>query len=493
MVMLSMGEMMNVVYPRDSIQWNSAGSQDDNDNNEKWMQAERQPVATQDAPQQSMLKATDYIAHQDNVTSDHTSSTTTKSAFGTNAMMMARPRSTPLDNKKSGRLAQIERFRNRTASRISANRKRSTLLQHREVERVYKPTGGRLPKDDQNKNLNHDPRKWPSIDNGTCLGVSDEPPFEWQMRAPHAILLGTMKGGTHAVMDYLWQHPMVVESHKKKKELHFFDFDTFQRNESGIPQLQNQLAYADKFASNYPGLFTDPDKRIANKKNMFAIDDSPRYLLWSDRTPEAILCVTPWAKLMAIVRNPIDRAVSHFRFEDEARQRNKKPMVDWQVWIFDDFRLLKQAGVVRDWNKVDFDMFAGSDAEMMAWKKYLRLPNSNMILGRGLYAIQLEHYFAAMERAGKPRSELLVIQSEDLLTNTQVVYNHMLEFLELSPHQLEDAQPKHTTTEHAAPLPDDLRRELEAFYAPYNRRLYKLLQWDNVWDAAIAVDNEHIN
>lgn len=346
----------------------------------------------------------------------------------------------------------------------------------------YKPTGGILPEDDYSKNIIHDPRAWSSIDNGTCLDPSEEPPFPWQKRAPHAILLGTMKGGTHALIDYLWQHPNVVRNYRDKKELHFYDVNTFKRNESGIPQRQNQIAYAEKFAVGYPDLFSDPIQRIA-KEDMYAIDDSPRYLLWSDRTPEAIMCVSPWAKLMAILRNPIDRAVSHFRFEDEARQRNKRPMVDWEVWIEDDLQLLKKVGVVRDWNETDFDGFAGSEEEMLSWKRYLRQPNSNMILGRGLYAIQLEQYFVAMEKAGKSRSELLVMQSEDLLSNTQAAYDRMLEFLDLQPHRLEDSQPKHRTTHRAEPLPDHLRKKLEVFYEPYNRRLYSLLQWDNVWDA----------
>lgn len=380
---------------------------------------------------------------------------------------------------------------NQTLSRSKVKRrKRSRRFEQLKNERNlpgYKPSGGDLPKDDESKNLLYDPRDWPSIDNGTCLEPSEEPPFPWQKRAPHAILLGTMKGGTHAVIDYLWQHPNIARNYRDQKELHFFDFDVFQRNESGIPQRINQIAYSEKFAVGYPDLFVDPAQRIA-KEGMYAIDDSPRYLLWSDRTPEAIMCVSPWAKLMAILRNPIDRAVSHFRYEDEARQRKgitkrARPMVDWEVWIEDDLRLLKKAGVVRDWNEVDFDTFAGSEEEILSWKRYLRQPNSNMILGRGLYAIQLEQYFSAMEKEGKSRSELLVIQSEDLLNDTQVIYDRILDFLNLPPHRLEDSQPKHKTTSSgsAMPLPDQLRKKLEVFYEPYNRRLYSLLHWDSVW------------
>jgi hypothetical protein len=124
---------------------------------------------------------------------------------------------------------------------------------------------------------------------------------------------------------------------------------------------------------------------------------------------------------------------------------------------------------------------------VLSWKRYLRQPNSNMILGRGLYAIQLEQYFSAMEKVGKSRSELLVIQSEDLLNNTHAVYGKMLDFLDLPPHSLEDSQPKHKTACRAQPPPDHLRKKLEVFYEPWNRRLYLLLQWDNVYGKRVRI------
>jgi len=157
-------------------------------------------------------------------------------------------------------------------------------------------------------------------------------------------------------------------------------------------------------------------------------------------------------------------------------------MVDWEVWIEDDLQLLTEAGVVQDWDEVDFDSFAGSEAEMLAWKTYIRNPNSQMLLGRGLYAIQLEHYFTAMDKAEKPRSELLVIRSEELRDHTQEVYSKILDFLHLPPHTLPDASQKHETPPGAMPLPDHLRKKLEQLYEPYNRRLYKLLGWENVWN-----------
>ena len=117
-----------------------------------------------------------------------------------------------------------------------------------------------------------------------------------------------MKGGTHALSEYLWDHPQVARGNGY--ELHFFDGKHFERNASGIPQQSNQLAYAKRVRRMYPQV-------VVNNDDSVAIHDSPRYLLWSDRIPNAILCVTPWVKLLAVLRDPVERAISHYRFQDD--------------------------------------------------------------------------------------------------------------------------------------------------------------------------------
>lgn len=157
-------------------------------------------------------------------------------------------------------------------------------------------------------------------------------------------------------------------------------------------------------------------------------------------------------------------------------------MVDWETWIQDDIERLRRAGVLQDWNKVDFDEFSGSAAELFAWKKYLRSPTSQMIVGRGLYSIQIENYFAAMEKAGKPKADLLVLKSEELRENTQLVYDQVIDFLDLPRYILNDTTAKHETHKTSTPMPQSLRKQLEALYEPYNQRLKKVLGWESVWN-----------
>jgi hypothetical protein len=185
------------------------------------------------------------------------------------------------------------------------------LLPHKVT---YAPTGGKPPEDGFDT---YDETTWNKLDNGTCLFKDDEndQAFEWQRNSPYAILLGTMKGGTHALSEYLWQHPLIAAPKKVDKnghELHFFDSRSFERGELGIPRKANQLSYAMKVHKMYPDFFY-------TKESMYTIHDSPRYLVWSDRIPDAIMCVTPWSKLIAVLRDPVERVISHYRFQDQGR------------------------------------------------------------------------------------------------------------------------------------------------------------------------------
>lgn len=182
----------------------------------------------------------------------------------------------------------------------------------------YAPTGGKLPDDGFDRY--EDPNTWNRLDNGTCIYSDEEEDqaFEWQKNSPYAILLGAMKGGTHALSEYLWQHPFISAPKKVEKnghELHFFDSRSFKRGESGIPRRTNQLSYAMKVHRMYPDFFY-------TKENIYTIHDSPRYLVWSDRIPQAILCVTPWSKLIAVLRDPVERVISHYRFQDQGRSKS---------------------------------------------------------------------------------------------------------------------------------------------------------------------------
>ena len=346
----------------------------------------------------------------------------------------------------------------------------------------YKPTGGALPLD--TADYLEDPTFLPSVDNATCLGVhnsnsnnnNDLPQAQdWQRRAPFALLLGAMKAGTHAVTASLWEHPDIVPT--TGFEMHFYDNSGVVQSDQGIDALQTRAHYAQSFQNAIPDL---EFQQLKSNPKLKALESSPRYLIHSDRIPNLIGCVTPWVKLLAILRNPVDRVESHYRFIDQARRRQDKPMVDWDTWIAHDLRLLTQAGVL---NNKTTNMT--QEEEHLAWKTYQRRPGSYQIVGRGIYVIQLEQYLQTMKNWNISKNNLMVLQSERFRDpqSRQAEYDRLLDFLELAPHTLANTTSnEHVTERNALPMPDHIRAQLTELYAPYNQRLYQLLGWDHVWD-----------
>lgn len=314
---------------------------------------------------------------------------------------------------------------------------------------------------------------WSRIDNQECFteeegAGSDLKP--WQRRAPYALIIGAMKSGTSALRTYLQEHTWVVET--KQRELHFYDFgfQKYTSSEKGILRRSGRNAYAQLYIRQ------TAIGQLKGIRNTVALDDSPRYLFWSDRVPARVLCVSPWVKILAMLRNPIDRAFSQYNMFFN----KKRADIAFEDWVEQDIEDLIATGVIQD--TVPLSEFSGSQQELSAWKAYTRL-GTHAPIGRGLYAIQLRHWFKAFEDAGKSRDNFMIIHSELMKEDPDLIYKDALEFLGLPDKPLVDASSK-LVGEYHTQLKPETRTMLEKFYAPYNTELYDLLgdDWVGVWD-----------
>lgn len=102
------------------------------------------------------------------------------------------------------------------------------------------------------------------------------------------IIGGAEKAGTTSLYTYLAAHPGVVRS--LRKETDFF------RSEGGTLQ-----AYLSEFPSG-------------GSESVVAMESSPGYLAEANAVAPRIAAVTPEARLVFILRDPIDRLRSSFRF-----------------------------------------------------------------------------------------------------------------------------------------------------------------------------------
>ena len=121
------------------------------------------------------------------------------------------------------------------------------------------------------------------------------------------IVCGTQKGGTSALDAYLREHINICMA--TKKEVHFFDNEDF---------FSNKIPDYSLYHSNFTHI-TKHHKAIG--------ESTPIYMYWHN-APKRIWTYNPKMKLIVVLRNPIDRAYSHWNME---QSRNKDNLSFWDA------------------------------------------------------------------------------------------------------------------------------------------------------------------
>jgi hypothetical protein len=243
---------------------------------------------------------------------------------------------------------------------------------------------------------------------------------------PDFLILGAQKAGTTALYDYLYRHPAI--SGPRWKEVSFFDRQ-WRRGERW-------------YRGNFPRRAAPP-----------VGEASPSYL-FHPLAPGRVRSLLPEARLIALLRNPVDRAFSHYQHEVAL---GREPLSFEEALAAEDGRT--RGEVER--------MIADPGYFSHAWWNHT-------YRARGLYAAQLERWYAVF-----PREQLLVLATEELGAAPAETYARVLAFLGAPPHSL-DAYPRvfGRTYEQMAP---GTRAALAADYEGPNARLYELLGRDLGW------------
>ena len=162
----------------------------------------------------------------------------------------------------------------------------------------------------------------------------------------------------------------------------------------------------------------------------------------------------PDAKLIALVRNPVDRAFSHYQHEVAL---GREPLSFEDALEAEDERLRGEEG----------RMLADPAYFSRAWWDYT-------YRARGRYAEQLERWLAVF-----PREQLLILPSEDMGAEPEQTYAGVLDFLGAPPHRL-DSYPRVFERQYQ-PMRSETRERLASDFAEPNGRLYELLGRNLGW------------
>jgi hypothetical protein len=248
---------------------------------------------------------------------------------------------------------------------------------------------------------------------------------------PSALIIGAQRSGTTSLFNYLAQHPDVLPP--LGKEIHYFDLHYAR----GVRWYRGRFPFSHRL-----------------RRGALTIDASPYYLA-HPLAPQRAAQLLPEVKLVAVLRNPVDRAFSHYQHEvrDGRESLSFVEAIDREPARLagEEERLRREPGYY-SYNHHRYS--------------YTR---------RGLYLEQLGRWLRHY-----PRSRLLVLQSERLFREPAAVSAALYDFLGLRRHGLKQYTVFYQGTYERA-IPADLRTRLVAFFEPYNRELYEWLGEEFDW------------
>ena len=190
------------------------------------------------------------------------------------------------------------------------------------------------------------------------------------------------------------------------------------------------------------------------------------YYIFHPLVPERVAVTIPDVRLIAVLRDPVERAYSHYHM----MRRSKREELSFEDALEAEAdRLASEAEVELEAGTTRFRIGTGERR-----KHYHHRHHS--YFARGLYADQLERWLAYFSP-----EQLLVLPVEDLSARRAETLRHVLDFLGVRPLEL----PGDTVANQGSyePMLAETRVGLESRYAEPNARLVELLGRDFEWTA----------
>lgn len=244
---------------------------------------------------------------------------------------------------------------------------------------------------------------------------------------PAAIIIGAQKAGTSALFDHLRRHPAVVA---RSKEVHYFD--------------RHSDAPVARYRAHFP---TAGSLRRAQPRGAITFEATP-YYLFHPLVPHRVRGLIPRVKLLAVLRDPVERAISHYNHEVKLGVED----------------LSLEEAIEREPERLRREL------ELIYERPLERRHNHEhySYLARGRYAEQLERWLSVFEPA-----QLLVVDSAELRHDPAPALAQVCAFLGLAEVDLGPAAVVNAQT--YGEVPAQVSARLHEYFAPHNERLFELL------------------
>jgi hypothetical protein len=255
---------------------------------------------------------------------------------------------------------------------------------------------------------------------------------------PDFIIIGAQRCGTTSLYHHLVEHPCVVPAFKK--EIHFFSLH-FGR---GVAWYRAHFPYR---------LYRGYMQRL-HKKPFMTGEASP-YYLFHPHAPKRASEVVPRVKLIVLLRNPVDRAYSHYHLL---------------------VRLGHETASFEDALGLEGERLHGETTRMIEDEDYFSFNHLYYsYLSRGIYVDQLMAW-----RSFFLQEQILVLRSEDFSDRPAMVMKRVADFLGLPVWDVGEC--KEYNQAHYPKMDAETRERLISYFKPHNQRLYDYLGVDLGWD-----------
>jgi hypothetical protein len=275
----------------------------------------------------------------------------------------------------------------------------------------------------------------------------------WLHAKPDFLIIGAARSGTGTLLGMLRGHPNVVGA--ISWELHFFDGPRWNLGEGW-------------YRTWFPYRWQMARAERRGRRPVITGEKSPFYLA-SPQAPGHIRSVVPDARLIALLRDPTARAVSHWglRSWKGREDRSFAEAVADELgpdWLKDPAAAGAQLGASGR---------GGSGKPKPGVRPKGR--RQELYVERGVYQPQLERWHSTF-----PKEQLLLLESEAFFADPAALFGDVCDHLGIP--RTAPRQPKHR---HANQRPREPEPEviegLRELYAPHNRRLAAYLDREFSW------------
>lgn len=252
---------------------------------------------------------------------------------------------------------------------------------------------------------------------------------------PDCIIIGAMKSGTSSLYNYMSQHPQIFSS--LKKEIHFFD--------GGInPRIDSFMKGEMWYRAHFPLSRNMSDDAMT-------LEASPLYI-FHPLAPKRIFNLVPKVKIIAVLRNPTERAISHYF---HSKRDDQEPLSIYEALQEEEERL-KPIIKAEDYKNKDF-----------IYHSYK---------SRGIYHKQIEEYLKYF-----PRQQILVLSSEDLFGQPESVLERVFEFLNIDKKfKIKNLKPSNVAINRTK-VNTSVYEYLDSYFMAHNQALYELIGESYKW------------